>query len=264
VFPDPLADPITVPKSVETVINGRTYELIWLNGVGGLTFRVFDFETSVYIKWAPSDSGVDLASEARKMAWARKFISVPLVINQGVDNQGSWIVTEGIDAENAVAPRWTKDPQTAARALGSGLRALHEALPVTGCPFSWTVEQRMNQIKQKVAQGAFADHQWSDGFSEMNVDDALRELQAVPRLDLVVCHGDACAPNTLIGEDRQCHAHTDLGSLGVADRWADLAIASLSTVWNYGPGLEDVVYDSYGIEPDSDKIRFYRLLWEME
>ena len=263
-FPDPLSGTVVVPKSVETVINGRAYELVWLNGVGGLTFRVLDSGKSFYVKWAPSGSGVDLASEARKMEWARRFISVPLVVGQGRDDQGSWLVSEGIDAENAISPRWKRDPRTAAKAVGTGLRALPDALPVTECPFSWSAEWRLNRIKQKAERGAFAEHRWSEEFSGMSVHEALRELHTVPRLDLVVCHGDACAPNTLIGEDGECRSHTDLESLGIADRWADLSVAAWSTVWNYGPGLEDVVYDSYGVQPDPDKIRFYRLLWECE
>jgi aminoglycoside phosphotransferase len=69
---------------------------------------------------------------------------------------------------------------------------------------------------------------------------ALDMLTHAPPIDkLVVCHGDACAPNTLLGDDGCWSGHVDLGALGVADRWADLAIATWSTEWNYGPGWED-------------------------
>ncbi len=67
---------------------------------------------------------------------------------------------------------------------------------------------------------------------------------------LVVCHGDACAPNTL------------LGALGVADRWADIAVATWSTRWNYGPGWEDLLLDAYGIARDDEGTDFYRRLWD--
>ena len=55
----------------------------------------------------------------------------------------------------------------------------------------------------------------------------------------------------------------DLGDLGVADRWADLAIATWSTEWNYGPGWEQLLLDAYGIKPDAQRTRYYRLLWEL-
>jgi kanamycin kinase len=80
---------------------------------------------------------------------------------------------------------------------------------------------------------------------------------------LVVCHGDACAPNTLIGDDGSFVGHVDLGSLGVADRWADLAVATWSTTWNYGPGWEEPLLDAYGVNADIERIGYYRLLWEL-
>ncbi|MFH9944534.1 hypothetical protein ACH4OT_35105 [Streptomyces murinus] len=35
---------------------------------------------------------------------------------------------------------------------------------------------------------------------------------------LGVCHGDACAPDILVGDDGMGGGHVDLGVLGVADR----------------------------------------------
>jgi kanamycin kinase len=79
----------------------------------------------------------------------------------------------------------------------------------------------------------------------------------------VVCHGDACAPNTLLDESAAVAGYVDLGSLGVADRWADLAVASWSLGWNYGTEYESAFFDAYGIEPDPDRIGYYRLLWDL-
>ena len=52
----------------------------------------------------------------------------------------------------------------------------------------------------------------------------------------MVVHGDACAPNTLISLAGEWVGHVDFGDLAVGDRWADLAIASLSLDWNFGEG----------------------------
>ena len=58
-------------------------------------------------------------------------------------------------------------------------------------------------------------------------------------------------------------AHLDVGSLGLADRWADLAVAAWSTEWNYGPGHDHLVYQAYGIAPDPERISYYRLRWNL-
>lgn len=80
--------------------------------------------------------------------------------------------------------------------------------------------------------------------------------------DLVVCHGDYCLPNALISDGHVC-GYVDLGELGVADRWWDLAIATWSVTWNLGPGWEDLFLETYGVERDHRKSNFFRLLYDM-
>ncbi len=81
----------------------------------------------------------------------------------------------------------------------------------------------------------------------------------------MVCHGDACAPNTPIDDDGRCCGHVDFSGLGVADRWADLAVATLSLGWNYPDRRwEEVFLAAYGVEPDARRIDFYRRLWRAE
>jgi hypothetical protein len=55
----------------------------------------------------------------------------------------------------------------------------------------------------------------------------------------------------------------DLGELGVADRWWDLAVATWSITWNFGPGYEDLFLASYGAVRDDARTRFYRLLYDL-
>jgi kanamycin kinase len=118
-------------------------------------------------------------------------------------------------------------------------------------------------VHRRVVAGEHAGHDFSTWFPGTTLESALTELSRPPAEDLVVCHGDACVPNTLIGDDGHVVGHVDVGSLGVGDRWADLAVLAWSTIWNYGPGFEDVTYEGYGIEPNERAIRYYRLLWEL-
>ncbi len=231
---------VTVPAAITELAGDDRPVPVWRNVLGGLTFRLDGEEGRVrYAKWvATGTPEIDLPGEAERLGWARGRVPVPQVLEQGSDTHGSWLVTAGVPGSSAVSPRWVAEPATAAAAIGRGLRLLHDALPVDDCPFDWSVERRLTHADGQVGEPPPIDR-------------------------LVVCHGDACAPNTLLDDDGAFTAHVDLGSLGVADRWADLAVAAWSTEWNYGPGYEGLVYEGYGIAPDPRRIAFYRRLWDM-
>ncbi len=147
------------------------------------------------MKWAPAASGIDLASEAARLAWARPFTPVPRLISHDSDETGSWIVTDALPGENAAASRWKAQPQIAVRAVGEGLRAMHESLPVDSCPFSWTAEDRLAAIRRQVSDGRLDPASWPSAHEPLSTNRALEPLADIPPADLlVVCHGDSCAP----------------------------------------------------------------------
>ncbi|WP_370616903.1 phosphotransferase [Mumia qirimensis] len=230
---------VAVPAIVERLADGAGITPVWRNELGGVTFRL---GTERFVKWMPHGSEeIDLVAEAARMRWASHWIRVPDVLGLGSDQEATWLITAALPGLSAVSPTWIDAPEIAARAIGAGLRHLHEALPVAECPYDWGVAARLARTPN-----AYPD-----------------ELRTPPPVDrLVVCHGDACAPNTLLDEHGQFVAHVDLGSLGTADRWADLAVAAWSMDWNFGPGYDDLVYAAYGVEPDAERIAYYRLLWD--
>lgn len=223
--------PPPMPELVLAFTEGpvEELELIWVNGAGGITYRDHDR----YLKFQPAGAGPDLDDERARMAWARSWHPVPEVLDLGRDDTGKISVTRALPGWGAATPYWRERPKDAVRALGEGLRALHENLPVDRCPFDWSAQSR-------------------GGIDPPPVD------------RLVVCHGDACAPNTVIGPDARWRGHVDLGRLGVADRWADLAAGALSLGWNFGSGWEADYFAAYGVEPDEERLRYYRELWEWE
>ncbi|WP_432485041.1 phosphotransferase [Kineococcus esterisolvens] len=242
------AGPLPVPAAVRRATGGARARAVWVNAVGGLTFRLDGPGDATdggadggarFCKWAPAGAPLDLAAEVPRLAWAAAFTPVPRVLGHGADAEGSWLLTAALPGASAVTPRWLALPGVAVPALGRGLRALHERLPVHECPFTWSVHHRLAAAVGDVS--------------------ALGDPPPVDRL--VVCHGDACAPNTLLGEDGEAVAHVDLGALGVADRWADLAVATMSLEWNYGPGWEGAFLEAYGVAPDPGRTAYYRALW---
>ncbi len=216
--------PQPVPDIVVDIAAGRPVSPVWVNELGGVTFAV-GVPAAEFVKVHP-DAVADLsAAEVPRLRWARAYTPVPVVLGSGP----GWLHTAALPGRSAVDPFWSQHPEAAARAIGTGLRMLHDALPVDSCPFgppSW-------------------------------VGDA-----APPADRLVVCHGDACAPNTLMADDGSCSGHVDLGDLGVADRWADLAVATMSLDWNYpGPDWQAALLAAYGVTPDRDRIAAYRARW---
>jgi kanamycin kinase len=236
------SSPPPVPAIVGRLAAGRPVRAVWANELGGVTFRVGSGDPE-FIKVGRTD----FANEARRLRWATPYTVVPRVLDVGLDGDWAWLHTAGLPGLSAVHPRWLGAPDVAVRAIGAGLRTLHDRLPVSSCPFDWSAAGRLAT---------------ADGVSKAR----RAKLGEPPPVDrLVVCHGDACAPNTLIGDDGSCCGHVDLGDLGVADRWADLAVATLSLGWNY-PGRDwDVeFFTAYGVEPDPPRIDYYRRLWEAE
>ena len=255
----PPAD-VAVPAPVAALAGADRLRPVWRNELGGLTFEIDGRSGRRFVKWAPVGSGLDLAAEAARLRWAAEFTPVPRVLDAGADESGAWLLTAGLAGDNAVSARWRADPRTAATAIGSGLRALHDRLPVAQCPFAWDVELRLARVRTAPPDPA----RWHPDHAGLSPDEALARLTDPPPVDrLVVCHGDACAPNTLIGDDGAWSGHVDLGALGLADRWADLAVATWSLEWNYGPGWQPVLLAAYGVAPDPRRTAYYRLLWDL-
>jgi kanamycin kinase len=254
-------DIVRVPDAVRELAAGQPIRPVWRNELGGLTFAVGDDR---YVKWTPAASGIDLDAEAARLRWAIRYLPVPEPLDGGRDSTGSWLVTRALAGTNAVDPRWLARPAVVAAALGNALRRLHDALPVPDCPFSWSAADRSAAIGERARRGLLDPADWHAEHGGEPVPVLLRRLADPPPDDrLVVCHGDACAPNTLLDGSAAVAGYVDLGSLGVADRWADLAVASWSLDWNYGAGYQAAFFDSYGVEPDTERIGYYRLLWDL-
>ena len=257
---------VVVPGAVLAIAGDGALRPVWRNELGGLTFELAAQVGSgrTFVKWTPTASGIDLGAEIDRLAWAAAFTPVPRVVDHGADDEGSWFVSEALDGDSAVAQRWKAAPEAAVTAIGAGLRAMHDALPTAGCPFSWSLADRLASVDERAESGLIDPGRWHDDHRTHDLASAVAAAHRPPAVDrLVVCHGDACAPNTIVGDDGRWSAHVDLGRLGLADRWADLAIATWSTEWNYGPGWERTLLHAYGVDPDAERTRYYRLLWEL-
>lgn len=228
---------VPVPDWLVRLAGGRPVHPVWRNEDGGLTWRIGAGEQ--YVKLQEPGPDWDPDGECHRLGWVGQYMPAPALIDRGRHGSLHWLRTRGLPGRSAVAQPWRGRPDVAVPELGRALRRFHDGVPVDGCPFEWSVAGRVARF----------------GLASSFLD-------RIPPLDEVVCHGDACNPNFLLDETGRFCGYVDLGSLGVADRWADLAPALMSLDWNYGPSWQPIFLDAYGIAPDPAKQSYYTALWD--
>ncbi len=203
--------------------------------------------------------------ESARTQWASLFLPVPIVLDAGSGEDVDWLLTDALAGTDATRHRLLADPEHLVPILARGLAEFHARAPVAQCPFDFRVGAAIAHARERVRAGIAKHEDLHDEFRHLSIDAALAELERLrpPSEDLVVCHGDYCFPNVLLDDGGSITGYVDLGELGVADRWWDVAVGAWSTTWNVGPGWEDLFYASYGIERDDDRITFYRLLYAL-
>ncbi len=227
-------DGLSVPGVARDLADGAEPELVWRNDLGGLTFRL----GGRYLKWNPHSTGVDLERERVRLEWISVRHPAPRVVDHGTTEEAQWLLTDALPGGPAVGDTWRARCPEAIRAVAEGLRALH-GIATDAMPASWAHDSWV--CRQPASLGP-------------------RPIVSSP----VLVHGDACAPNTLLSIGGDWTGNVDFGDLASGDRWADLAIASLSLDWNFGEGHQQEFFDAYGVAPDEERIQYYRMLWELE
>jgi streptomycin 3"-kinase len=232
---------------------------------GAAVFRRSD--GAAFAKRGPADA---LRAERDRVAWlAGTGLPGATVLDWRESGGAGWLVTSavpGVPASELPPASWPAAIETLARVL----RDLH-SLPPASCPFSRRVAAMFAVAEDVVAHGAVntdflrPEHKAAP---PPRLLDALRtrlpSIAEQESADLVVCHGDACLPNVLVDPDTlRCTGLIDLGRLGLADRYADLALActQVDDEWPLSPPGSERVLAGYGLAgPDHDRLDFYLAL----
>ena len=95
--------PVPVPAAGARLADSRSITPVWRNELGGFTFHLGDAE---FVKWvATGTREIDFPAEAERLTWASRWITVPEVIEQGADADGTWLVTAAVPGRSAVDPQ---------------------------------------------------------------------------------------------------------------------------------------------------------------
>ncbi|MER8186104.1 APH(3') family aminoglycoside O-phosphotransferase [Kitasatospora sp. NPDC094015] len=221
---------------------------------------------------AHPDPGSDLAAEAERTAWlAAQGIPTAEILDQDTGPDGGWLFTRAVPGRSAADPWPAEQLPALVDALAALARALH-ALPTANCPYDRTLATTLPAARRAAAAGLVDLDDLDEPRTGWSTDRLLAELDAtVPAVeDVVLCHGDLCLPNVLLDPDTlRVTGLIDLGRLGRADRYADLALTARSlaapvNAHQYAPALADrflTRYDPPG-GVDERRVAFYQLLDE--
>lgn len=246
------------------------------HGLSGADVWLLRGDPDLYLKTVSCSDPItarELADEADRARWLRAqgFPAADVIECDGVADR-CWLLTRSVTGRPASASWAETERCRVIDAFADVARALH-ALPVGSCPFDRSLAVTLPLSRSAVESNAVDLQRLDPERQGRTGHQLLASLDAaVPdqKEDLVVCHGDLCLPNVLLDPvELTVTGVVDVGRLGTADRYLDLALATRSIASEslnpqFGHRYARRFLSRYG-EPDPDpaRIDFYRLLDEI-
>jgi kanamycin kinase len=253
-----------VPPALRSAYGDRRWEVAY-RGERAVTYRASSPSgEALFVKIGRLGPRPTFEEEFERLEWARAYLPVPVAIEVGSDGGIEWLVTREVPGVDAITAAAALGTEVVVRELARGLRRFH-ATDLVACPFDFRLDAALGVARDRLAKGQITpsrdfhvEHRHLPAAEAVSVLEHSRPAFE----DLVVSHGDYCAPNILF-RDGVAAAFLDLGELGIADRWWDLAVATWSIAWNFGEGYEELFLQEYGVAPDTERTKFFRLLYDV-
>lgn len=227
---------------------------------------------SVYAKFVAAEQSAVLEGERDRMEWASSYdIATARVLDWTADNHWACLVTSavpGVSSDRLSSSQlWEAWPS-----ITSAVRRLHE-VPAENCPFNRGLSEMFGWTEHAITHGTINPQFLPAAFRQTPPAEVLQQLRdqrprraAEEDADLVVCHGDLCLPNVIV--DPTTHNVTgfiDLGRLGRADRYGDIALLLGNSRGTWSDEEQAVAADrsfadGYGITLDPARQQFYLCL----
>ncbi|MFB7011810.1 MULTISPECIES: APH(3'') family aminoglycoside O-phosphotransferase [unclassified Streptomyces] len=234
---------------------------------GAAVFRSAD--GTRYAKCVAAAGAADLRAERDRVAWLTgQGVPGPRVLDWHSGDAGACLVSgavSGVPADRVSAA----DLRDSWERVAAAVRLLHE-VPVRQCPFRRDLDGMVALARDVVARGAVNPEFLPVQQQHTPAAELLARLvpqvarrRAQEAADMVVCHGDLCLPNIVLDpRTLDVSGFIDLGRLGLADRYADLALllTNARETWTdekQARAADAAFAESYGIALDHDRLRFY-------
>ncbi|WP_231512451.1 APH(3') family aminoglycoside O-phosphotransferase [Paucibacter sp. KBW04] len=222
-------------------------------------------QQDLYLKQGRGEVAEALFDEAARLRWLGQALPTNQLLGFEWDGEEAWLLSAAVPGRSAYECLRQRPEQAAeiAQALGAFLARLH-ALPIEACAFNAQLPIRLAQARRRLEAGLVDAQDFDADRAGQTAEQVWLQLQALlpMQTELVLTHGDYSLDNILLDEAGEVSGVIDLGRLGVADRYQDLAIA-----WNclqeFGSAAQQAFVSAYGIpSPDPHKIALHLCLDE--
>jgi len=263
----PTPDSLTgrFPETLASCVDGYAASPVTAGESGGTVLRLTaPGRPTWYLKAGRDEVAQDISEEMHRLTWLASRIAAPRLVHFVRDADQAVLVTTPLPGMSAAA--WLEHHPARAtealRAIASFLHGLH-ALPVVQCPFDASHTVRLAAARERLERGEVDEDDFDDARLGQTAEQVWQDMMAMLPLpfERVVTHGDFSLDNIFI-DDGQVSGCLDVGRLGVADPYQDVAI-----LWNnlaeYGEALQAIWLEAYGAAPpDMERLRFHCCLDE--
>jgi len=261
--------PAPVPSEFATAVAGYRWARDLVGEAGAAVYRLHSHRTApdLFLKVGQGAVAGDVTDEMVRLRWLAGHLPVPRLIRFLADADAAWLLTEALPGVTAYQVLEAANGAGAVAgvvdALADWLMRLH-AIPAETCPFNADHRLRLRLARRRVEAGLVDEDEFDPERAGWSAARLWDEMQALLPLggEAVVTHGDYSLDNILLRDGRVTGC-IDLGRLGVADRYQDLAI-----LWNclgeFGEQAQARMFRRCGIaSPDPRRLEFHLMLDEM-
>ena len=261
-----------LPKDILDYVGEQEYK-INNTGMSDSEVRIYD---EYVLKIQPESKETDNEYSAVKRIDGRIPVpSIPVYCTQ--DGLAYTLMTK-VDGEMLCSKENMAHPEAVIKMAAQGLKMLW-SIDVSEWPSATAsrLDERLKTAEYKVENGLVdVDDAEPGTFGPEGFKNPVELLEWLksnrPDEDIVLTHGDYCLPNIFV-KDGRISGFIDLGKMGPADRWQDIALAIRSLDHNFSGKSSDgkkqydfdpqMLLDELGIVLDEKKYRYYILLDEL-
>lgn len=204
--------------------------------------------------------------EASRLRWLQGRVPAAPLVAFAVEGDQAWLLTGALRGRSGDA--WLeRDPASLEKiidAFAGFLLRLH-ALDPADCPFRADAAVRLADARRRVASGLVDEDDFDDDHDGWSAADVLAEVErlAPAARPGVVTHGDLSLGNLILDEHLTVTGCIDVGRIGVADPYQDIAILSQNLA-EHGVAMQRRLLEAISIgEPDPARLEFHRCLDEL-